>query len=484
MPSAPGSLLARVRLPHVFPLLLGLIFVCGLLTYAIPSGTYDRQQVQVGESTRTVLVPGTYRQLPKDISALGVLVGRSQPGAATPTSVVGFLTAVPRGMESAADIIFLILVVGGVFGILQQTGTVAAVLHALLRRFAHSRFLLTGIIVTVVAAGGSTLGMGEELIPLVPLFLLAAREMGYDRIFGLALVYVASQVGFAAATTNPFTVQVAQGIAGVPPGSGIPFRLVFFACAVAMTVAYLLWYGERVRRNPASSFMAGVEDPADAQPLPEVPLSSAHLWIVATAAVIFAATLYAIQVHGWWLAEMSGGFLLTGIVAAALARLSVADATRGFVRGVEEIVVAALVVGFAKGIQVVLDDARVLDTLIHSAATVLQTFPPVVGALGMLVFQTTLNFFIPSGSGQAAVTMPLMAPLADVLGLTRQTAIFAFTCGDGFSNMVIPTSAILMASLGIAGVPFERWLRFMGPLFLLLFGLSAAFLGVAVWIEY
>jgi uncharacterized ion transporter superfamily protein YfcC len=482
--SALAGRVARVRLPHVFPLLLGVILACGLLTYVLPSGVYERQEIRVGEGTRTVVVPNTYRRLPKEISVESVLTGRSSPDTASPTSLVGFLTAVPRGMESAADIIFLILIVGGVFGILQRTGTVAAVLHALLRRFAHSRVLLTTIIVTSVAIGGSTLGMGEELIPLVPIFLLAAREMGYDRIVGMALVYVASGVGFAAATTNPFTVQVAQGIAGVPPGSGLLFRLAFLACCLAVTIAYILRYGERVRRDPRASLVAADERPLDAPVLEDVPLRAAHVWIVATAALIFGVTLYAIQVQGWWLAEMSGGFLLTGIVAAAIARLPVADATAAFVRGIEEIAVAALVVGFAKGIQVVLEDARVLDTLIHSAATTLQAFPPVVAALGMLVFQSTLNFFVPSGSGQAAVTMPLMAPLADLLGLTRQTAIFAFTCGDGFSNMVIPTSAVLMASLGIARVPYERWLRFMVPLFLLLMGVSAVFLGLAVWIEY
>src|SRR5690606_17640728 len=167
-----------------------------------------------------------------------------------------------------------------------------------------------------------------------------------------------------------------------------------------------------------------------------------------------------------------------GVRAAAVARVSVAGATAAFVRGLEEMVVAALVVGFAKGIQVVLEDAQVMDTLIHGAATALQHLPTVLAAEGMFAFQSMLNFFIPSGSGQAVVTMPLMAPLADVLGLTRQTAVFAFTCGDGFSNSIIPTSGLLMAMLGLAGIPYEKWLRFMVPLFLLLTALSAVFLAV------
>jgi uncharacterized ion transporter superfamily protein YfcC len=186
---------------------------------------------------------------------------------------------------------------------------------------------------------------------------------------------------------------------------------------------------------------------------------------------------------GWWLTEMAGGFFLMGIVAALVGRLPLAEVARATVRGMEEMTVAALVVGFARGITVVLEQGQILDTMIFAAASVLQHVPRYVAALGMLAFQTVLNFFIPSGSGQAAVTMPLMAPLADVLGLTRQTAVFAFTCGDGFSNMVIPTSGILMASLGLAKVPYERWLRFMLPLLLRLLAVAALFTVAAVAIE-
>lgn len=484
MDSSRTARLARVRVPHVFPLLLGVILICALLTYVIPAGEYRREEVRIGQGTRTVVVPGTYRRLPKDVTLEGVVAGRAEGDRASPTSAVGLLTAVPRGMAGAADIIFLIFIVGGAFGILQRAGTIAAVIHALLDRFAGSGPLLTIVLMTAVGAGGSTLGMGEELIPLVPVFLMVSREMGRDRVFGVALVYLGAAVGFAAATTNPFTVQIAQGIAGVPPGSGFGFRLVFFAAAMLVAIVHVERYGRRVQADGSRSLVPGDGVAATAAPVRRVPLTGSQLAIVVSAALIFAGTLYAIQTRGWWLAELSGGFLLIGIVAAALARLSVADATAAFVRGLEEMSVAALVVGFAKGIQVVLEDARVLDTIVHGAADALIGFPTIVAAQGMLLFQTALNFFIPSGSGQAAVTMPLMAPLADVLGMTRQAAVFAFTCGDGFSNMIIPTSGVLMASLGMAGVPYERWLRFVMPLFLQLLLLSAVFLALAVWIGY
>jgi uncharacterized ion transporter superfamily protein YfcC len=205
-----------------------------------------------------------------------------------------------------------------------------------------------------------------------------------------------------------------------------------------------------------------------------------HIAILIACAAIFVFILYAVQKMGWWLTEMAGGFFLMGLVAIFLSRIPLADAMKAVVKGMEEMTVAALIVGFARGITVVLDQGQILDTLIFAAAAVLQTVPRFVAAEGMLVFQSVLNFFIPSGSGQAAVTMPLMAPLSDVLGVTRQTAVFAFTCGDGFANTVIPTSGILMASLGLGKVPYDRWLRFMVPLLAQLMSLAAIFIAIMV----
>jgi uncharacterized ion transporter superfamily protein YfcC len=295
----------------------------------------------------------------------------------------------------------------------------------------------------------------------------------------MALVYVAGAVGFAAATTNPFTVNIAQSIAGLPLNSAIGFRLAFFACCMTVTIVYMLRYGARVRRDPSASYVAGVDAEVDHDVEPPR-LTAAHVVTVVACIGIFAFILWAVQARGWWLPEMAGGFILMGLVAVVVSRMPLGDATRAVVKGMEEMTVAALVVGFARAVTVVMEDALILDSLIQSASVVLLNVPRLVAAEGMLIFQATLNFFIPSGSGQAAVTMPLMAPLADVLGLTRQTAVFAFTCGDGFSNTVIPTSGILMASLGLAGIPYERWLRFMVPLLAQLLLVAAVFMAVAV----
>ncbi|MBD3858014.1 MAG: putative basic amino acid antiporter YfcC [Acidobacteria bacterium] len=473
----------QIKVPHVFTLLTGVVFICSLLTFVVPSGEYQRESRSVGGRDRTVVVPDTYSTLQKHISAKGLFVNDEVGGMASPASFESFLSAIPRGMVRAADIIFFIFIIGGVFGILQATGTIPAVLGAILNRLRSSWKALTIVLMTAMAIGGSTLGMGEEFIPLVPIFLIVAKEIGCDRIFGVALVYVAGAVGFAAATTNPFTVNIAQEIAGVPLNSAIPFRLLFLVICLTVTLIYMLRYGSRIRQDPSTSLMDDDDFVLPTDGVEPPPLQGRHLVIVGSCIAIFVFILWAVQEIGWWLTQMAGGFILMGLVATVVSRLPVREATLAVVKGMEEMTVAALVVGFARGITVVLEDGQILDTLIFSAASVLQHVPTFVAAEGMLVFQTILNFFIPSGSGQATVTMPLMTPLADVLGLTRQTAVFAFTCGDGFSNMVIPTGGILMASLGLGKVPYDRWLRFMAPLLLQLLAVAAIFIALAVAIK-
>jgi uncharacterized ion transporter superfamily protein YfcC len=455
-----------------------------MFTYIISSGTYERETKQVGTVTRNVVVPGTYKELPKHISPKGVIIGEEVEGKASPVSFFGFLSAIPRGMEEAADIIFFIFIIGGVFGILQKTGTIMAFIQKLLDMFGHSANLLVIILMIAVSVGASTLGMGEEFIPLIPLFLVVSKKLGYDRVFGLGIVWLAAEAGFAAATTNPFTVNIAQGIAEIPLNSGMTFRLIFFAFSLSITVIFLLRYGAKIKKDPSKSVMPDDDFSLEEHSFEKVEFKKEHLITLIIGAVLFAFIIFAVQQFGWWINEMAGGFLLIGFSAIAISRMSLNAATKAFVKGMEDMVVAALVVGFARGVQVVLQDGQILDTIIYSAATQLQNFHQFVAAGGMLVFQTTLNFFIPSGSGQAAVTMPLMAPLSDLIGITRQTAVFAFTCGDGFSNMVVPTSGILMAVLAIAKVPYSKWLKFVLPLFVMLFMLSIVFLIIAVIIQY
>lgn len=477
----------RFKIPHVFVLLTVIIFLCSVLSYVVPSGIYQRKTIDIEGSSRTVVIPGTYSKLSKQISLKGIFFGESNDEGASPVSLIGFLTAIPRGMADVKDvpnIIFMLFIIGGVLGIFQRTGTITAFIQTLFERFSNSGPVLTITLMVAVGIGGSTFGMGEELIPLVPIFLMVSYKLGYDRIYGMSIIYLGALVGFAAATTNPFTVQIAQGIAEVPPGSGILFRIVFFVVIMSVTITYVLLYGRKIKKDPSKMIVPN-DDPSIANiKMEKQPLKISHILILSSSAIIFFYTVYAFQKKGWWLNDMSGAFVLMGIIAILVSGLSISDAMKAFVKGMEEMVVAALVVGFASGIRVVLEDGQILDTIIHTSSRIMNDSSRIFAVEGMFVFQTILNFFIPSGSGQAAVTMPLMAPLADVLGVSRQTAVFAFTSGDGFSNIIIPTSGILMAMLSIAKIPYEKWLRFIMPLFLILVLIAGIFLGVAVLINY
>ena len=482
--------MSKLKIPHVFILLTVIIFVFSLLSYIIPSGKYETKELELSEGyKRTVLVPGTYHKLKKDVSLQGLFIQMPNTKTeVTPISLMGFLSSIPYGMQKAADIIFFIFIVGGVFGILEKTNTIIAIIKTLLTYSKKSYILLTILCMILIGIGGSTIGMGEELIPLVPIFLIVSASLGLDKIFGLAILYMSSQIGFAAATTNPFTVQIAQSIAQVPLCSGMTFRIIFFICTMTVTILYVLRYAKKVKANPNYSFCklnsSSSEYNFDSEANSKIILNKSHVIIAVLAAIIFASVVIAVQSLGWWLPEMSGAFLFLGIMAASVGGLTLEETASSFVSGMRDMTVAALVVGFASGIQIVLSESETMDTLIYYAAGCLQYLPGYLAAVGMYVFQSFLNFFIPSGSGQAAVTMPLLAPLSDILGVSRQTAVFAFTCGDGFSNTIIPTSGILMAMLSLAKIPYTKWLKFMIPLFLLLSLLSVIFLVIAVAIGF
>lgn len=476
--------LKNIQIPHVFVLLLAVVFISSLSSYFIQSGSYKRETKLIGSIQRTTVVPGTYEVLEKEYSLNGLIFGEEIEGKATPVSLFKFLSAIPRGLESAADIIFFIFIIGGVFGILQKTGTIIAFLQKLLQVFGNKPQLLIILLMVIIGIAASTLGMGEELLPIIPLFLIVSKKLGYDRIFGVAAVWIAAEIGFAAATTNPYTVQIAQNIAEVPLNSGITFRLIFFAVVMSVSIIFLLRYGARIKKDPSRSIMPDDDFILETDSFVEINFTLKHFIIIVMGISLFAFIIYAVQFFGWWINDMAGAFLLMGILCVLISGMKLNEATHAFIKGMEEMVVAALVVGFARGVQIVLQDGQIMDTIIYSAASSLKEFPGYVAAGGMLVFQTTLNFLIPSGSGQAAVTMPLMAPLSDLVGITRQTAVFAFTCGDGFSNMIIPTSGILMAVLSLAKVPFLKWFKFIFPLFLICIMFSFIFLFVAVYIGY
>ncbi len=447
------------RFPDALVLIGGLILLAQAATYVLPAGEFERAGRQV--------IRGTYQAVD-----------------AEPLPFFTFLTAVPAGLADAADIIFFILVVGGVFGVLRATGAVDALIGLAIARLGGSPVLLTGGMVTVFALGSSTVGMAEEYMPFVPLLVTMCLALRLDAVVALGIIYVGAGVGYACAALNPFTVLIAQDIAGVELTSGQAVRWLLLAVCLVVGVDHILRYARRVQGDRSRSlvhdvsYAGGFDLPAD------VRLTRARVAVVAVFVAGVVLFVYGVSAREWYLTELTAVFLGMALAAAAIVRLAPNRVAAAFQAGAAELVSTAVIVGFARTIQVVLTEGRVIDTIINGLASPLQALPGQAAAVGMLVVQTVCNLFIPSGSGQAYVTMPIMAPLADLTGLSRQVAVLAYQLGDGFTNMVVPTNALLMGMLALARIPYQRWLRFVGPLLVKLYLVAIAALMLAVRMGY
>jgi uncharacterized ion transporter superfamily protein YfcC len=454
----------RVRVPHTLVLLFGMIAAAVLLTYLLPAGRFERVENEHG---RMQVVAGSYQATPE---------------VAPPSPVVLF-TSIPRGLEAAAEIIFFIFIIGGAFAVLRGTGAIDALLGAALRRLGHRPLLLVigGMIVFV--AGSSTIGMAEEYLPFVPVLVALALALRYDAIVGVAIVTLGYSIGYGVATINPFTVLIAQDVAGLQPASGMWYRLVLTALFVPIGVHHIWRYASRVRADPGRSLLAGLPRPPLERPHEAPAFTTTHRLVLLAVVAILGVLVWGLTTQGWYLVEMSALFLVLALLIALIARVAPDEAATQFSAGAAELTMTALLVGFARAIQVVLDDGGVIDTIVHGLAAPLQALGPALAAVGMMVVQSVMNLFIPSGSGQAYVTMPIMAPLADVVGVPRQVAVLAFQFGDGFTNILVPTNPVTIGILAVAGVPYERWLRFVLPFMLKVWLAGAIALVVAVWLQ-
>lgn len=442
-----------------------MIVAAAALTWVVPPGSFDTVALDVpGAGTRDVVVPGSYERL----------------DARSPQGLGAVLRAPIRGLVEAADVVGFVLLVGGAFAVLQATGAVERGLRSLVRAAERSPLLEAAIIPTFMALfslGGAVFGMAEETIPFVLIFVPLARSLGYDAVVGVAIPFVGSQAGFAAAFLNPFTVGVAQGIAEVPLFSGIGLRVALWGVTTAIAIAFVVRYARRIRTAPDAGVARAAAATADTvEPSP----AGATGAVLLTFAAGIALLVYGVLRHGWYIEEIAALFVGVGIAVGVVGRLGPGRIAQEFMAGARDLVATAVIIGLARGILVVLEDGMIVDTLLQAMAGVLDGVGSIGAAQGMFAVQTALNFFVPSGSGQAALTMPLMAPLADLTGLTRQVAVLAFQMGDGFTNLIIPTNPVLMGAISLAGVSWTRWARWMLPLQLILFALGLAALALAV----
>jgi uncharacterized ion transporter superfamily protein YfcC len=458
-------MIMKLKVPHTLVLLYGMVVLAYLLTLLLPPGVFE---TQINDHGHEIVVPGTYAVLP-DVEAL-------PPWA--------LFTVIPRGLASAQGIIFFVFIIGGALAVIRATGALDAALARVLQRFGGQPALLILMGMLAFAVGSSTIGMAEEYIPLVAILITLCVGMRMDTVAAIGIMVVGYGIGYGTAVMNPFTVLVAQEVAGIAPVSGMAFRLAIFPPFFALGFWYVLRYARRVRLDPSASLVADIAEAQPPAPPETGPITVRQKAVLLATLATLALVVWGIKQYQWYFIELGGVFFALALVTASINRTAPDALARQFVEGAGDLVNTALLVGFARAIEITLSDGQVLHTIVNGLSQPLVAVGGELSAVGMLFIQSILNFFIPSGSGQAYVTMPIMAPISDIVGVTRQVAVLAYQMGDGFMNMIVPTNAVLMGILGICGIPYGRWFRFILPLKLQLLALGSLTMVVAVLIGY
>lgn len=490
------------RMPDAFVILFFVILLAGLVSWLVPAGTFDTKNITTSDGNiKTVLDADSFRYA-EESHGFVLFDGTGNKTGIANYAFDGMVSGDKWG--AAVGVIAFILIVGGAFGIVMQTGAINNGIMALIKRYQHADNLLLPALFLLFSLGGAIFGMGEEAIAFCIVLVPLMTAMGYNGIMAVLVTYVATQIGFATSWMNPFSVAIAQGIADVPLMSGQYFRMAIWAMFTVFGLIFTLRYAKQLKNsNQAFNDAASVSkqtssleftsSTASTNELTEQHFSvTDKLILIAFFACIYWV-MWGVIVHAYYIPQIASQFFCMGILIGAIAwvggRMRMNDISAAFVSGAQSLLPAALIVGMAKGIVLVLGgdevtSPSVLNTLLHHTGNTLAQTGSAMSAWLMLLFQSIFNFFIASGSGQAAITMPLMAPLSDLVGVTRQVAVLAFQLGDGLTNLIIPTSASLIGCLGVAGVSWTTWVKFIAKFCAGLFTLASLTVITAVLIGF
>lgn len=492
------------KMPHTFIIIFFVVVFAGILTYLVPMGIFETEEVtydhQGQEQTRTVLIPETFSYVTDDQGdAVREGVSLFEPFGGT-----GFLNYMFEGLVSgskwgsAVGVVAFILIIGGAFGIIMRTKAIDQGILAIIDKTKGKEALLIPVMFFFFSLGGAVFGMGEEAIAFAIILIPLVIALGYDAITGIMITYVATQIGFATSWMNPFGVAIAQGVSDVPVLSGAPFRIVMWVVFTAVGIVYTMWYANKVRKDPSASYSLKANEyfkkHNEVQDI-NGKFTIGDTLVVLTLALGIVWIIWGVVKDAYFIPEIATQFFTIGLVAGIIGvifklnDMSINDIAESFSEGAQQLLPAALVVGMAKGIVIILggdvaDEPSVLNTILYQAGGLVDHLPEMLSASFILLFQSVINFFVVSGSGQAALTMPLIAPLSDIAGVSRQIAVLGFQLGDGLTNIIVPTSAALMGTLGAARVEWGTWFRFIFKFQLILAGLALVFVIIAVLINF
>lgn len=445
----------KFRVPNTYLLLFSILILIAVLTWIIPGGEYERTTV----NGREIVLQNSFRYIDSK-----------------PQGFFALFIAPLKGFVEAGMIIGFILLVGGAFNVLAKTDAINSLINKLARAHRDSKTLrrfFVPVLILMFSAGGASFGMNEEIIPFVLIIVPICLALGYDSIVGVAIPLVGAHIGFASAFLNPFNVGIAQGIADVPIFSGIGYRVICWLISTSAAILFINFYLKRLAKNPEISptLMQDnerrVTEHFDHIYNMTSTFSIRHKIVLITFVLSLIMLVVGVIKFNWFIEEISAMFFIMGIAVGIIGGLKSDEIIKGFIDGAKDLVGTAIIVALARATLVISRDGEIIDTILYELSPYIQSSSPVFASQKMFIVQAVINFFVHSGSGQAALTMPIMAPLADLAGVTRQTAILAFQLGE-YTNIIIPTSAVTMGALSMARVPWDKWAKWVLPLMVIL----------------
>lgn len=440
----------KFNFPHTYVIIFSLIVFATILTWIVPAGHFPR--VKDAVTGRTIILADQFKFVEN-----------------TPVNFLDIPFKIVDALNKSSSIIFLVLIVGGAFHVIIKTGMFQALTSKVTKTFSHREELIIPAFTSIFAVACMSLGV-NTFIGFAPVAIMLARSMGYDAIVGVSMVALGGAIGFSTGAFNPFTTGVAQALAGLPLFSGVGYRVFCLVVFLVVTNIYIIRYAKKIKKNPELSVVSELEkleNTIEAGDGASHEIEKRHYLVLAIVIGLFGVLIYGGAVWHWKLNQSSGLFIWMAILGGLAYGFSPSTIAKEFVAGAKGLIFGALIIGIARTISIILGDGQILDTAVYYLGHTLAALPRVAQGVGMFLMQLFINGLVTSGSGQAAVTMPIMLPVADMIGMTRQTAVLAFNFGDGFSNYVLPTSSALMGFLAIANISYENWMRYMGKLFLI-----------------
>ncbi len=457
----------KLVIPHTYTIIFSLIVIMSVLTWIIPSGEFSRKEVD----DRMVVVPGTYQSVDSN-----------------PQGIDDVFMAPINGFIDAAEVVGFVLLVGGSFGIVNKTGAIESGIRSAISKLRGKEVFIIPVCMVLFGLGGTTFGMAEETLPFYMILIPLMTSLGYDSLTAVGTIFLGALVGCTASTVNPFSVGIAQALSQITPGSGIEYRAIIFVVLITIAITFMMTYAKRVKKDPTSSIVYEIDRSSigevayTADTINKIKLREA---IVLLIFVIGMCTMvWGVLTQGWYIAEIAMVFIGIGVLSGIAGGLKQDVIATSFIDGAKDLALAAIAIALARGIVIVAQNGFIIDTILNSSAILLEKLPKFIFINLTMIIEGALTFLIPSSSGLASLTMPVLSPLSDLVGVSSQSIVTAYQFGSGLVNMITPTSGVLMGALAIANIPWSKWVKFVAPLSAILIVACMILLTISLYIGF